>query len=94
MIAYDCNGKVLNVGNHCLIIKVSKFPCLLGRECIIASEPYEDPIDKDFVISVSITINPTPINPKEWYSKPSMLLKITPDTDVKENEKELVLVNH
>jgi hypothetical protein len=101
MIAYDCNGKVLNVGDRAIKIAV-RYPMdffLIGKSItIIGSLKYWN---KEFTnypgMCVEIKYHDGTVHSTRHsglsISMPSFLMKITPDANVKEDEDQLVLVN-
>jgi hypothetical protein len=104
MIAYDCNGKVLNISDIALKIKASdKNYFLVGKTVIIVGPlkfwekgpiPETTMIIPDTGFCVEIKYcDGTAHNVHYNFSitDPCTLMKITPDSEVKHKEKEYVL---
>jgi hypothetical protein len=100
MIAYDCNGKVLNIGDEAIKIITLTRPHFLGKTVtVISNLEYQNNNDNCFSApgyyleikyhdgSVHHTLS------GESFTVPHQLMKITPDSKVKHKEKEYVLVN-
>ena len=100
MIAYDCNGKVLNVGDEAIKINADIKTNFIGKSItVIDSLKYYH--NEAFIykagLYVEIKYHDGSVHNKTTgisLTEPYKLMKITPDADIKEDESELVLVNH
>jgi hypothetical protein len=101
MIAYDCNGKILNVGDEAIKISTEKHirdSKFIGKiVTVIGPLKYCDGLNiRNPGYAVEIKYHDGSAHnhiTSRSLTHPSRLMKITPDADIKEDEDQLVLVD-